>query len=286
MSAMQSVSMDIQGFAFDRRPTADTPPANFEMPVDFAVAVDGGVDSPSLAHHAPRSMTNGPPPGAAESSKSSGTGPAPSYNPYSTTVEAIQAPQATYTPTTLNSNQWANGATSAATSTTAQPGVAYSYGAWPAMNWTGYPSTATTSYGAGSTAPTTHYNPHVNYQTYYAQAAQSRGYYQPQYASTTQIPVAIPKQEESEARIPAKRKKRSPSVPEPEPAPTLKSYRHWDGALKDFLEEAGLHETLKGFERDILVLSADWEEDVIPKALQNLVKRLSVRPLAFISVYM
>jgi hypothetical protein len=149
------------------------------------------------------------------------------------------------------------------------------------MNWAGYPTAATTSYGAGSSAPT-HYNPHVNYQTYYAQAAQSQAYYQPQYASTTQRAAAIPKQEESEVKIPAKRKKRSPSpVAEAEPAPTLKSYRHWDGALKDFLEESGLHETLKGFERDMLVVSADWEEEKIPKALQNLVERLSVRPRDF-----
>jgi hypothetical protein len=145
------------------------------------------------------------------------------------------------------------------------------------MNWAGYNTAATTSYGAGSTTPA-HYNPHLNYQAYYAQAAQSQAYHQPQYVSTTQNIAAIPKQEESEMRVPAKRKKRSPSpVPEPEPAPTLKSYRHWDGAIKDFLEEAGLYETLKGFDRDMLVLSADWEEERVPKALQNLVKRLSVR---------
>jgi len=41
--------------------------------------------------------------------------------------------------------------------------------------------------------------------------------------------------------------------------------------------EAGLNEALRGFESDMLVMSLDWEQSAIPKALQNLSKRLKVR---------
>ncbi|RXW15017.1 hypothetical protein EST38_g10840 [Candolleomyces aberdarensis] len=57
--------------------------------------------------------------------------------------------------------------------------------------------------------------------------------------------------------------------------PPLEAYKHWDQAMKIFLEEAGLLETLKAFESNMLILSSDWEEEKLPSALQKLVKRLS-----------
>lgn len=119
---------------------------------------------------------------------------------------------------------------------------------------------------------------HYNYQSYYpTQTTATSALHLPSYvAPVPSNPPAsfVPKQEEREAKIPAAQV-RPIAVPPPTPPPPLEDYRHWDKALKDFFHEAGLFETLKGFESDVLIMSSDWEEDRIPKALQTLVKRLS-----------
>ncbi len=76
------------------------------------------------------------------------------------------------------------------------------------------------------------------------------------------------------AQKPEEERRKSPTPP---PPPPLEVYKHWDEAMKVFLEEAGLLETLKAFESDMLIMSSDWQEERIPMALQKLVKRLSVR---------
>jgi hypothetical protein len=93
-------------------------------------------------------------------------------------------------------------------------------------------------------------------------------YYPTQTVPSTTAPQPVAQKPEVEER------RKSPT---PTPAPPLEVYKHWDEAIKVFLEEAGLLETLKAFESDMLIMSSDWEEERIPLALQKLVKRLSVR---------
>ncbi|KAF6763273.1 hypothetical protein DFP72DRAFT_1060448 [Ephemerocybe angulata] len=223
-------------------------------------------------------MANGPPPSAAESSGSASSRQYESYIASATPSLAAQ-PQSQHpgyhaTPSSASSSN--------PTSSTNVPGdnhwsefsQQYNYGSWPAMQWSGYP-TSTMSYPSSSTMPATG---HYNYQSYYpstttAASALHLPSYVPPVPSNSPGSF-VPKQEEREAKIPAAQVQPI-VVPPPTPPPPLKDYRHWDKALKDFFREAGLFETLKGFESDVLIMSSDWEEDRIPKALQTLVKRLS-----------
>lgn len=52
--------------------------------------------------------------------------------------------------------------------------------------------------------------------------------------------------------------------------------RHWDAALSMFLKNAGLHQALRGFRDDMMMLSDEWERERVPIALQAFVKELSV----------
>ena len=64
---------------------------------------------------------------------------------------------------------------------------------------------------------------------------------------------------------------RSPSPPPPPP------YRkHWDDVIKRFLSAAGLTQSLRGFESDMLVMSSEWEEQKVPVALATLREDLVV----------
>ncbi|KAJ2920020.1 hypothetical protein MD484_g469, partial [Candolleomyces efflorescens] len=80
----------------------------------------------------------------------------------------------------------------------------------------------------------------------------------------------VPSASQPAPEVEQRRKSPTPPVP-----PPLEVYKHWDEAVKVFLEEAGLLETLKAFESDMLIMSSDWEEEKVPVALQKLVKRLS-----------
>ncbi|KAJ2936781.1 hypothetical protein H1R20_g296, partial [Candolleomyces eurysporus] len=132
----------------------------------------------------------------------------------------------------------------------------YNYGSW----WSGYPTSMATAACPGGYATTqaSQYNPNTNFQMYYP--AQTI----PQTAT-----LAIPQPAAQKSQVEARRKS-------PTPPPPLEVYKHWDEAMKTFLEEAGLLETLKAFESDMLILSSDWEEERLPLALQRFVKRLSV----------
>lgn len=90
-----------------------------------------------------------------------------------------------------------------------------------------------------------------------------RMYYPTQTVASTTAPQPIAQKPEVEER----RKSPTPTL-----APPLEVCKHWDEAMKVFLEEAGLLETLKAFESDMLIMSSDWEEEKIPLALQKLVK--------------
>ncbi|KAJ4464617.1 hypothetical protein C8J55DRAFT_267710 [Lentinula edodes] len=57
-----------------------------------------------------------------------------------------------------------------------------------------------------------------------------------------------------------------PSPPEP--------CKNWDYALKSFMESVGLTQALRGFERDMLVLNSDWENQKVPSALQELANNI------------
>ncbi|GAW00040.1 hypothetical protein F5879DRAFT_924445 [Lentinula edodes] len=57
-----------------------------------------------------------------------------------------------------------------------------------------------------------------------------------------------------------------PSPPEP--------CKNWDYALKSFMESVGLTQALRGFERDMLVLNSDWENQKVPGALQELANNI------------
>jgi hypothetical protein len=130
----------------------------------------------------------------------------------------------------------------------------YNYGSW----WSSYPTaTAAAAYPGGySTTQGSRYNPNMNSQMYYP---------------TQTVPSTAP---QPVAQKPEEERRTSPTPP---PPPPLEVYKHWDEAMKVFLGEAGLLETLKAFESDMLIMSSDWEEERIPLALQKLVKRLSVR---------
>lgn len=63
-----------------------------------------------------------------------------------------------------------------------------------------------------------------------------------------------------------------------QPSSTPPPFRkHWDEAIKGFLISAGLTQTLRAFEADMLILSPDFERHKIPTALEKLMNDLTVR---------
>jgi len=60
------------------------------------------------------------------------------------------------------------------------------------------------------------------------------------------------------------------------PLPHPDVYRHWDNIFKAFLEKTKLTQCRRGFELDMLVLSSDWEQRVLPEALKDLVHGMQV----------
>ena len=63
---------------------------------------------------------------------------------------------------------------------------------------------------------------------------------------------------------------------ESSPSQTFVEFKRWDQALKQFLVEMGLIQTLRGFENDMLVLNPDWEKEGIPVAMAKFVRNLVV----------
>src|ERR1700722_17473193 len=71
-------------------------------------------------------------------------------------------------------------------------------------------------------------------------------------------------------------KPKTPS-PSPSPSPPPPDFpKHWDAAIRVFLERVGLTQALSGFQADMLVMNEEWESTEVPEALNTLVKNLSV----------
>lgn len=68
----------------------------------------------------------------------------------------------------------------------------------------------------------------------------------------------------------------------PSSPPPPEFHRHWDTAIATFLSSLGMMQALRGFENDMLVINEEWERDKVPKAIEELVRKLTVRfSLAF-----
>jgi hypothetical protein len=59
-------------------------------------------------------------------------------------------------------------------------------------------------------------------------------------------------------------------------SPPPLQHDHWDEAFREFLQKAGLTQTLKAFECDMLVMNSQWEQRGVQIALENLINALSV----------
>ncbi|KAJ3778617.1 hypothetical protein FB446DRAFT_713389 [Lentinula raphanica] len=57
-------------------------------------------------------------------------------------------------------------------------------------------------------------------------------------------------------------------------SPSSESYKHWDSAIRAFMETVGLTQALQGFERDMFVMNSDWEKQKVPGALQELANNI------------
>ncbi|KAJ3787858.1 hypothetical protein GGU10DRAFT_414532 [Lentinula aff. detonsa] len=67
----------------------------------------------------------------------------------------------------------------------------------------------------------------------------------------------------------------APKPKPPSPAPSSSEpLKHWDSALKAFMESVGLTQALRGFERDMFVMNLDWEKQKVPGALQELANNI------------
>ncbi|KAF9453964.1 hypothetical protein P691DRAFT_755032 [Macrolepiota fuliginosa MF-IS2] len=112
--------------------------------------------------------------------------------------------------------------------------------------------------------------PHMNWQNTWPMyaggpsAVPSHTYapYQPHYYHSIPPPPVVPN---TIAQVAEKVPSPSPSPPPPP------KYEHWDEALKEFLQNAGLIQALKGFECDMLVLNSEWERTKVPVALEKLI---------------
>ncbi|KAG5650382.1 hypothetical protein H0H81_012424 [Sphagnurus paluster] len=69
--------------------------------------------------------------------------------------------------------------------------------------------------------------------------------------------------------------KTPPPVSTPSPPPP-ETYRHWDQLIYSFLSKLGLHQAVAGFEADLLIMNATWEQKTVPGALSELAKGISI----------
>jgi hypothetical protein len=197
-------------------------------------------------------MTNGPPSTAASSSKSplanGGFTPNSQFSPFaaSSSSGAVQHPA------------------------TNQP----SWNTFPASPYAAYPSAST--YTPSNFYPTQVLNPpnsyypnvHPNLSTAHTPYHQHYRYTAP---TVSNIPPSIKPSADAKKPPPVRARPSTPPLPEPE------TYKHWDEAIKSFLVRTKFTQTLKGFEHDMLVLSPEWEQEAVPKALKEMVAGLQVR---------
>lgn len=54
------------------------------------------------------------------------------------------------------------------------------------------------------------------------------------------------------------------------------THHGWDKVIHSFLVRIGFHQAASGFTLDLLVMNPDWEKDVVPEALSELVQNISV----------
>ena len=95
---------------------------------------------------------------------------------------------------------------------------------------------------------------------------------QPQLSRTTNYKRQ--KKEKEEKAAPSKPKLK-PKTPSPSPPPP-EFHRHWDAVIVSFLRALGLHQALRGFENDMLVMNDDWERSKVPKAIGELMRDMMV----------
>ncbi|KJA27620.1 hypothetical protein HYPSUDRAFT_197811 [Hypholoma sublateritium FD-334 SS-4] len=181
-------------------------------------------------------MTHGPPSTAASSSKS----PASSISNAAHTTPQIQQPDPAF-PVWHNSQLLHY--------PTHPPG----YG--PALNQ---------NYAVHATPVPMSYYPNIDANPYAAYLPQPQSY---RWAPSSKAPPS------TTYAKPPKPKMRQ-ATPKTPPLPEQETYKHWDEAVKGFLVRAKFMQTLKGFESDMLVLNAGWEQEVIPGALAEMVKGL------------
>ncbi|THU85696.1 hypothetical protein K435DRAFT_384031 [Dendrothele bispora CBS 962.96] len=103
---------------------------------------------------------------------------------------------------------------------------------------------------------------------------------QPQAQNQSQATPVLPKP--GLTYIDPHKGKEKPKSPSPPPS-TAQYVKHWDTALKIFLERLGFIQALRGFELDMLTFNEEYERTVVPDALEKFVKNIEVRfsPLSF-----
>lgn len=120
----------------------------------------------------------------------------------------------------------------------------------------------------GMSMPTSYY-PNIGANPYASYISQPQSYGRPPAATaspsmTPAKPTGKPKVVQEDPR------EVTPPLPDPE------TYRHWDDVVKTFLVRAKFMQTLKGFEHDMLVLNPQWEQEVVPDALKEMLRGLQV----------
>ncbi|CCL98711.1 uncharacterized protein FIBRA_00715 [Fibroporia radiculosa] len=73
------------------------------------------------------------------------------------------------------------------------------------------------------------------------------------------------------AQIPQTLQNVQRSQPSPPPPPF---HKQWDAVIRNFLSSAGLTQSARGFDADMVVMNSEWEQKRIPVALGELMKEL------------
>ena len=130
--------------------------------------------------------------------------------------------------------------------------------------------------------PTHPYTPGATpYQQSYSYAQIPYPQYQSERPQPLQFSTQLPTPPQSKPRT---KPPPPPKVPTPTPSPPPPEFhRHWDSVIVSFLSSLGLSQALRGFENDMLVVNEDWERQMVPKAIGELMKDLMASQL--FSVY-
>lgn len=194
-------------------------------------------------------MTHGPPSTAAGSSKS----PASSSSNAAHTTSQIQQPDPAFA--AWNANQ-----------------LPPHYPTHPPI----YRPAPTQNYAVHAAPVPMSYYPNISANPYASYMAQPQSYsWTP---TSSRVPPSTPYATLPKPNI-------TQIAPKTPPPPEPETYKHWDEVVKKFLVRAKFMQTLKGFENDMLVLNASWEQEVIPEALSEMVKGLQVSFLSFVANY-